>query len=385
MTRKADKSQDRQSTPRGSGHHSARFASFVVGAVLSFAICAAVGWKASSSNIFRDFGRFHTRLTPESFFQPTAREVMSLARELLDKNKVNVVIGGSSVFYGVGQPEGQTIADNLRRDLGDNYRVINLAMRGGDVSGIAEQTVEMLLREQYRVVYVSDIAVGGTVTLLGSTPYQYYFWDARARNLLIDWPARDQRLTLPWYAEQRMSAMLNKYLYFMDLWNTIGYDYVFTVYSTLIPGHFWQARKNLPDNEIDPPEQFRYRNGELELQLIKRISEMPTEPEWKLVGTALETALPDAVRKSAVLAVCENSPWLLQQTAPETQAIRKAMRERMVKRVTEVGPSSFLACEGFEKDDYIDRVHLSVSGAAKIAPRLADQVRATSRNNGWVQ
>src|SRR5262245_15747812 len=94
-----------------------RVVSFISGGLVAFAICAMIGQHLSSSNIFRDFGRFHTRLSPESFFQPTASEVRALAHDLFDKSKVNVVVGGSSVFYGVGQPQGMTIADNLRREL----------------------------------------------------------------------------------------------------------------------------------------------------------------------------------------------------------------------------------------------------------------------------
>ena len=362
-----------------------RATSFIGGFVVAMAACSLIGWQTSSVNIFRHFDRFHTRLSPESYFQPTAREVLALAHTVLSKDKINVVLGGSSVFYGVGQPEGQTIADNLRRELGDNYRVINLAMRGGAVSGIAEETAEMLIRERYRVIFVSDIAVASAVELLGSAPYEYFFWDARAQDRLIDWPPRERLLEQPWYSERRIGSKLNKYLYFTDLWQMIGYKYIFTLYSSLIPSPFWQARKNLPDNEIDPPPQFRYRYTDAELRLIKSLARLHTEQKWIEARDTFEEAVPDVVRHASVIAVCENSPWLLQQSSPGVQANRKIERERTVRQVMHIGPTSLLACEGFGKDDYIDRVHLSISGAAKIAPRLAEKVRDVAREKGWVQ
>jgi hypothetical protein len=362
-----------------------RALSFAVGFLLAIASCSLLGWQVSERNIFRGFDRFHTRLSPESFFQPTAREVHALAKDLLDRSRTNVIVGGDSVFYGVGQPQGQTLADNLRRELGSEYRVINLAMRGGDISGIAEITAEMLTREQYHVVYVSNIGVAAVPQAIGSVPYQYFYWDAKARNLLIDWPARDSKFNRSWYDESVLSASLDKLFYFVELWNAIGYNYVFTVYSRLIPGTFWQPRKNLPDNEIDPPDALRYLNVELELGLIARSAQLPTELLWQNVKTAIDVAVPYSIRRSTVLAICENSPWLLDQSNAEVRANRKSMREAMLTRINEAGATGLISCDGFEKSDYIDRVHLSIYGALKIAPRLATKVREVSQKNGWAQ
>jgi hypothetical protein len=361
-----------------------RALSFTLGFLMAVVNCSLIGWQMSAQNIFHEFGRFHTLLSPESFFQPTAREVLALAKDVLNKSKINVIVGGSSVFYGVGQPEGQTLADNLRRELGSDYRVINLAMRGGDVSGIAELTAEMLLREQYRVVYLSDIAVAGTAKPIGQGPYQYFYWDARARHLLLDWPPRDSVVDESRLSEPVLSASLNRYLFFVELWNTIGYDYVFTVYSRLIP-NFWQPRKNLADNEIDPPDVARYRDVELELRMLSQSGKIPNSEEWQRIGTLLEVALPSDIRRSTVLALCENSPWLLDQSSAQLRKNRQLMRQTMVAKVLEIGASALSSCEGLEKDDYIDRVHLSIQGALKIAPRLAEKVRAVVQKNRWTQ
>jgi hypothetical protein len=364
----------------------ARIVSFTLGMAAALGGAARLGRHMSSEKIFRDFGRFHMRLSPESFYQPTARQVHALALDVLDRTRINIVVGGSSVFYGVGQPKGLTIADNLRLELGYDYRVINLAMRGGDVSGIAELTTEMLIREDFRVIYVSDIAVGGEVASIGSRPYQYFFWDAKVRNLLLDWPARDSVVGHPWFNEEIIPAELDRYLYFTELWNTIGYEYLFTVYTRLTPNEFWQPRKGLSDNEIDPPEQMRYANVANEIRyMISVMAQVPTPEIWPTVRAALETAVPEAVRRTMVLAVCENSPWLLEQTPPEVRSARAKVREAMVAEVSLTGAVALSSCDGFVKDDYVDRVHLSVSGARKIAPRLAEFIRLVGRNKGWIQ
>lgn len=341
------------------------------------AVLVVLGARVSSTNMFDNFGRFHTRLAPDSFFLVTAKEVRSLVTALADKSKINVVIGGSSVFYGVGQPAGQSLADNVRRELGDDYRVINLAMRAGDVSGIAEQTVEMLLREGYKIIYVADIGLPMPPSPIGGSPYQYFYWQAKTRGYLFDWPPRDRAIgEATWPSEPAIGAMLNRWLNFDELWNYIGYRYAFTIFSSLIPYPYWQARMDLPDNEIDPPAAFRYRNVSLEFNIINQISQFPSAAGWKQFENAVDVALPPQVRPLMVAAFCENSSWLFAQTSPQNLKNREAMWGTMKEILENFKIKPVMTCDGLTKDDYIDRTHLAVSGAAKAAPRLTSAIRS---------
>jgi hypothetical protein len=350
---------------------------FGIGFFLTMALLAVLGARASSTNMFRDFGRFHTRLAPDSFFLVTAKEVRSLVATLADKSKINVIIGGSSVFYGVGQPAGQSLADNVRRELGDNYRVINLAMRAGDISGIAEQTVEMLLHEGYKIIYVADIGLGTPPNPIGGAPYQYFYWQAKARGYLFDWARRDSAIgESAWISEPAIGAMLNRWLNFDELWNYIGYRYGFTVFSSLIPYPYWQARMNLPDNEIDPPAIFLYRNVNLEFDIINRISQFPSTDGWKQFEEAVDAALPPQVRPLTVAAFCENSSWLFAQTSPQNLKNRVAIWAIMKGILTNFKLTPVSTCDGLAKNDYIDRTHLSIAGAAKASPKLAAAIRS---------
>jgi hypothetical protein len=339
----------------------------------------------TSKNIFGNFNRFYLMLAPDTSFFPTARQVRHLAFALLDKSRVNVVIGGSSVFYGVGQPEGMTIADNLRRELGGDYRVINLAMRGGDVSGMAEETTEMLLREGYKVIYLTDIGVATGPQPIGSLPYQYFYWDAKARGYLMDWPLRDAALGEgAWLSNPALGGWLNSFLNFNDLWNTIGYEKFFTVFTSLLPNSFWVPRKKFSDNEIDPPVESRYRNSvDVEMRIVHGISQPLVEPQWDGFRQAFDVAIPGPVRRFMVVAVCENSPFYLDQATQSERDNRRVLRQTTVQIIEKLGASGVVnACEGFDKDDYVDRVHLSVQGAGKITSPLAAAVRALAAKDG---
>jgi hypothetical protein len=359
-----------------------RHTAFLAGLVISFMACTLMGKYAASHNIFENFGRFHHALAPDTLYLPTARQVRQLAIETLDKSKVNVVLGGSSVFYGVGQPPGSTIADYLRQELGESFRVINLAMRGGDASGIAEMAAEMLLRDGYRVIHVTDVASAGHIQPIGSAPYQYFYWQAKALGLLLDWPRRDAVVKKrTWADDSQLGTELDKFLYFNETWNWVSY----VAFSTVSPrSQLLRPRRIFRDPDVDPPQEFRYRNTEVELKLIQHLAELPSPETWEVIRRAAEIALPEPIRKLTLITVCENSGWLLDQVAKQARDNRRIMRERTVATMVDLGLSSFSSCDNFDRDDYVDRVHLSSTGAKRIAPRLAEKVRDIARAQGWM-
>ena len=74
------------------------------GMAISFLGCCLAGYVASHHNPFAHVERFHLYLTPESLFYPTASQVRELARSELQREKIAVIIGGSSRLHGTGQP-----------------------------------------------------------------------------------------------------------------------------------------------------------------------------------------------------------------------------------------------------------------------------------------
>lgn len=336
------------------------------------AALAFLGGRVSSKNMFMEFGRFYPAISPSLFFLPTSREVRELALSVLDKSKINVVLGGSSVFYGVGQPTGQTLADKIRGQLGNGYRLINLAMVGGDISGIAEQAAEMLLLEGYKIIYVADISFTAPPEPIGKAPYQYYFWDADARGYIFDWPER--KLVgdhLYWISNAAMGARLNRWLNYNELWNYIGYKWVFTISSPPVPPEFWRPRINLIDSENDRPPEQRYQNYRAEVIWLNSWLRLLPQSYWATFGQATAIALPPQVRPHVLLAYCQNSPWMLEQTSEDGRISRETNARVMKETLENLKFKILSVCDGLNKDDYIDSTHLSIHGAALVAPKLA--------------
>jgi hypothetical protein len=169
---------------------------------------------------------------------------------------------------------------------------------------------------------------------------------------------------------------------FNELWTAVGYKYVSTVFSIFAPVAFWKPRKVYPDPEIDPPPEARYRNMAENVRLFKLIALAPTPETWPTLQKAFETALPDALRRSTIVSVCENSPTVTSQAPEGIRQVRAEARARTVNRVKAAKAMPVLSCEGFSREDYVDRVHLSVEGGEKFAAVIADALRALGRKNG---
>src|SRR5262249_38079452 len=103
----------------------------LVGVAAAFLGCCLAGHLASRRNHLHHFGRFHLMRPPEPLYYPTVGQVRQFARSHYDRDKVLVIVGGSSVLHGTGQRAGHVWTDRLQEELGDGYQILNLALRGG--------------------------------------------------------------------------------------------------------------------------------------------------------------------------------------------------------------------------------------------------------------
>jgi hypothetical protein len=178
--------------------------------------------------------------------------------------------------------------------------------------------------------------------------------------------------------------MLNSFLNFNDLWNTVGYEYVFTTFSILAPDEFWMARKSYVDNETNLPPERRYQSDlEVNMRIVHALAVPPAESFWPEFRRTIEVAIPSEVRPSLIAAICENSPYYVDRLNTQERANRQNIIDRTMRTIRESGASSVEVCGSFNTADYIDRTHLSVDGAAKIGKPLADAVRALALRRGW--
>lgn len=354
-----------------------QFLSFIAGIFLGLILLISAGKTISRINAFNEVIRFHDSLSPSTFFYPTARQMLQWSMQKVKTDKINVLLGGSSLLYGVGQPQGKTIADRLQDRLGNQFVVINLATKGGSIMGVGMIMAEKLISMGYPVIYVADMEPSIFGRVMGATSTEYFYWDAKYNRLMFDWEPRD-KIELwslensPDSREKQLNAIFNLNVFFNEFWTFIGYKYIFTVFSNMSADKFWRPRKEFRDSETDPPVKPFFYQFERQIEIVKSMSTFNKNIEMK--SLTWNDEVPDYLRKYTITVLCENNPALLQLMSVDEQKSRKILNEFAYQSIKNQGQNPVSPCNDFNAFDYIDRVHLSVSGADKISEILAASI-----------
>ncbi|MCS7046159.1 MAG: hypothetical protein NZO58_07370 [Gemmataceae bacterium] len=363
---------------------------FCAGVAGSFILCCVVGQRAPEWFPFRDFVRFHDFIEPESQYLPTALQLRALVRQHVPRDKIAVVIGGDSILQGIGQPVEQLWSRRLQELLGSDYRVLNLAIRGGAPNEYGQVAAEMLYHEGRRVLYLCDAWIHTYAAAPDGTrpAYRYIFHDARARGLLLDHPERDAALTAleprrraeEAFAERAFRSRANAWLAFDDLWHVVGYEAGMTVWTPRTSKHPWQPRRLW--REV-PLHTAAYRAGITAYRDIVRSHCQPKSADyWHGFEETVRHATPLPLRPRMLVVVPRCNPAVLDQlSAEDPQAREKYGRELQttLRHLRACGLNAVDGCATCSAEDYLDGNHLLPSGGEKLAEQLAPLVRSLAQ------
>jgi hypothetical protein len=392
-----------------------------LGIALAFATCTVAGHVASRHNYILHFDRFHLALTAETLYHPTARQIRSFGRDYLDPGKIIVVIGGSSVLHGTGQRVEHLWSRRLQELLGDEYQVVNLAMRSGLTAEFGEIAAEIFERDGHRVLFVSDLRPGDVHPDPNGNNYQYFFWDAWYKGLVLPDPARDARLTeeiqeleqlerskprpnfeaahrVPATQQRQLQTqmVLDRALFFNDLWNTLAYTCFHTVWTAPTRQAFARPRRSWPDLEPEPlPLAKRYARDNDKLRDMIRDSlpgcvkdaagnwaEDPTTDAWRELERRAAFSFPSATRKRTLLLAIAFSSHYLRQLSPEQQRLHANVAQSTVRHLQAVGLEALALGQDYPPEDYADWIHLTEGGGTKLATRVAPIIQGMAQRLG---
>jgi hypothetical protein len=383
---------------------------FLLGFAAALVACSAIARVAAHRGYHTTFTRFHVVLSPQAQYYPTIEEMCGLVRSRCRPDQVLVIVGGNSIFEGVGQPADKLWTAELRRLLGPRYCVANLAFAGSLCTDGGAPVAEALRTEFPRQIYVANSSPFSTPVPYGIEPYRYLIWEARSLDLLEHYRPREayvdnfmNRAFAQKVAEMKESGWLDRALRFRDFWNWIGYEYLFTVPNPITPDwprSVW-ARKRFPDNEPDfeqtpVAERKRRLDNEAEMKIVRAFSghfyEKDPKGEWRPISQlrdefmeAAKAAFPDDLKARTLIMLSRNNPYFLRQLSADELRREDAAYRDGAAAWREAGYRSADYGRDFNEADFGDRTHLAASGGRKLAAVVAEQVRSMAGSLGYLK
>jgi hypothetical protein len=355
---------------------------YFAGLVIGLLALSLIGMLTTRINQFSSFTRFHRYLNPETYFYPTASQVVALARDAAGPDQTAVIIGGSSIMFGSGQGENELWTNRLQEDLGDEFGVVNLAFPAGAPSEHGATAAQALLKANRDVVFIAHVFPGTNGP--DGIVYPYVAWDAEARGMLFPLPSRDS-LWDEKRLELRVRARLDSLLYFTDLWTSLGYHCCMTVWNYLTPStqNFFSARSEMPDPLPVMPESGRYNpatdDAAMRVVNAEQIAWCGSKDSLIAgidgsISTVLFNLPPEVLERSIFL-VMHRSPYYTNRLDTSGQACRIETFRLVAGRIQQAGYHALVMGEDWTSDDYTDLVHPSGAGGIKMAKQVAPLIR----------
>jgi hypothetical protein len=377
--------------------------SVFIGIVVGFSLMVLAGRWAGKQNLFIAYERNYPLISTEGYFYPSLDNLTGLVSHVASKRKILVVVGGNSVLLGVGQKKEQLWTKELQRLLGPDFAVFNFAIPGACPTEMGAVLAEVLSKEYTRLIYVAN----ERIPMLMDSPvfYEYLFYQARASGKLfkitpgpedVNAVIANRRSEL--LSEAPLRGYFDYWSHASDLWNYIGYNYVFTVFNLLKypPERFFEARRNSEDQTSDvPPIPERFTFREQSMQLVRSLFQSSVEKDAQgelsikpavsdaFIRDAL-IAFPDSFKPRTLILLVYNAPYFATQLSADEYAAYKFAFRQGKSWLQKAGYHSVLVGPDLTDEDFADRVHLTASGGQKMAGDIAPEIRSMAVKLGYL-
>lgn len=383
---------------------------FLLGFVIGLLTCSLLGRKIAHDGYYENYIRIGGPYQVDNTFLVSPSQIRNVIRKECSKNKVLVLVGGSSIMMGSGQPVRYLWSRKLQELLGDGYCVFNLAGPAGVMNGYAATTLGILGNDYKNSYLITDMSeTFASYNPDGVWSQKHYFWDAYYKNML--YPSVVGRLhKKEKEIQQEISIMseldqarleqikagewLDSFLYFNDLWTYVHYNF-FTTYYFHNAGYFqWKARKIAPD--------YDYEVNFDDLRSLKQYSQPVNSPEfnqtverygnlkkyfeytpdgYKLYDVYINTfdkrvrdSFLTGTQQNVVVAYIGLSPYYSDHFVKQKQDAYETLYIRKAAVVEKYG--YHVVRPRFGAEDFVDPLHLNTLGGYKLAQVVGDQIKS---------
>jgi hypothetical protein len=374
-----------------------------IGIFAGFSLMVFAGHWAGKQNIFVAYERSYPLISPEGYFYPSLDNLTELVSHVASPRKILVLVGGNSVLLGVGQKKDQLWTKELQRALGPDFAVVNLAFRGGRPTEMGAVVAEALSKKYTRLIYIANAEPMSMLLPLAGGPYEYLNWEAQASGEL---PKRTSNSGVKSFAANRgelsieglMRGYFDHWSHASDLWNYIGYKYVFTVFNSLKspPESFFEARSSSQDQESDVlPIPQRFSLQEQGMRILRLFIDLrvkkDAQGDFRIdPGISAEfdrlarVAFSDSFKPRTLILLVYNAPYFVDQLSRDEREAYEFAFTQGKSSLQKAGYRSALIGQNWTDEDFADRAHLTASGGQKMASAIAPEIQSIAVQLGYL-
>lgn len=380
---------------------------FIVGILSGFILCCMAGYIAAKNVYYENFKRFFAPILLEHQYYPTAHELLMTARHAASHDKILVLVGGSSILRGHGQNINELWSNELQNLLGKSYKVLNYGMNAATMNSFGGVAFLMLNQEYKKIIFVTHsqlLNLEGPID--GFEAYRYLFWDAYYKNLLNLNKEEHQKISLLRSNEIKtmkglelhIMSLLDSYFYFRNLWNWVGYNYFFTVWTDEAGLKFFKPRSYFSEKDfpfkkfaidyakLNEPKEAFVKNFSNLLQTYFDFSKANlTINNDVLTGgrKSYDEAFPSRLRSKIICLLFPSNARNVKLLPYRYQQAYKLVIEKSNQTLKELGFNSIVMDKNLLPEDYVDEAHLLPYGGNKIAEEISKEVRYVANANHY--
>jgi len=373
---------------------------FFAGVILGFLACCVSGFICFSNHHLQNFERFHFFISPYTAYYPSCGQLLSLFRQSREEQTI-VIIGGNSVFNGFGQRRTDLWSEQLKRNLGEKYFVVNCAFDGGMPFECGSWLAEALLKQDRKVIYITTVEPNQVMYPCG-LHLRRAFFDLYNRGMLLDCPVREGMLSEALnpagpqanddYINEDIGSRIDKVTYAKELWQWVGYNLFCTNWCYGTHPHFYLPRRLYKDSYVPKADRSETLNEVRKIQLCAEhhaLVRQTLEGKWVSIDANWEKGdknievVPLNLIEHSIVFVPKHSPELLDHFSKIERSRYDAVLQITAEKWSHIGADSLVLGTDFTVNDYADMRHFSAAGGKRIAKTIADTVRQTAQRLGY--
>lgn len=381
--------------------------SFCIGLAIGSVVMLKLGAWAQRSDIYGDRVRFFQTITPERSVYPSLENLACFVRGKASTDRILVLVAGSSICLGIGQPEKEMWSNELQKKLGPSFAVVNVSFRGMSYTQAGPPLLEQLREDYSKWLFISDI--GPTDTSPESLrkentqhPYNYLAWQGIAKGILRGHKASFRRAwnelqnatsqEAIYIQEKLLSGLWENLTGASAMWNWIGYRAVFTANIFCYPPFRPLARVRDDENKEGckpSPERFLNQQSLSMKNLTQQVDSIKTlisKTAGQNVGLdGLSKALPDeAFRRRTIFFISSWASYYVDTLPAADRFIYADFFQFRQQQLRNLGFGAVPVGLGFPYSYFVDERHFSWEAACPVAEIMAEEVRRVARREGFL-